>query len=250
MGVAPVAIRNVVVSNQWSSSAFLLARRPELLHRQPRGGDGLLPSGAGDHAEHQGSGGRRASRRREGPGPSAERRRDVELLLRAGVDVDPAASSRRGQPLRAQARLHLQLAPRRPAPQLSLLRVRRRHDAALLRHRPVAAHPARPRGPGVLRAAGASPPRLSDLAGVRPRLRARRRGVLRRRTLSAAAPRAPVHRHGRGDRRLRCEHSHHAGRRRSRRRRSSSPSCSCSRTGGCRCTTADGKKDCGWRSTS
>ena len=49
--------------------------------------------------------------------------------------------------------------------------------------------------------AGASPPRLSGVGVVRPRLRARRRGVLHRRTLPAASPRPAVHRLRRGNRR-------------------------------------------------
>ena len=68
----------------------IVARRAELLHRQQRGGDGLLPSGAGDHAQHQGTIGRRTPCRGESHRPAGRRRGNIELFLRSGVGLDPA----------------------------------------------------------------------------------------------------------------------------------------------------------------
>ena len=124
----------------------VLARRAELLHRQQRDRDRILPSAARHHAEHRRTGARRPARGPAGARTAAQRVRSVRLLLRAGVDVDSAAPGRRADPVSAQARLRLQRAAHRAALQLSVLRLRRAHAAAVLRDRAVDPRAAGPGG--------------------------------------------------------------------------------------------------------
>ena len=175
----------------------LLARRAELLHRQQRDRDRILPSAARHHAEHRRTGARRQARGPASARTAAQRVRSVRLLLRAGVDVDSAAPGRRADPVSAQARLRLQRAAHRAAVQLSVLRLRRAHDAAVLRDRAVDPRAA---GPGGARDRDAAHDAhgLLRVARVRAELCDFRRGVFHRGAVSRAAPDPAVHWRGRG----------------------------------------------------
>ena len=199
LGMSPVAIRNVVVVAP--VVAGVVARRPELLHRQRRGGDRVLPSAPGHHAQHHRSGGGRPARRRAGGrairSPTRETSDYFFARAWAWMGAHPAAAARL---LRREARVRVQRAAHRAAPQLSVLRLRLAYRAALSRRRPVAAAAAGTRRAGVRRAAR-SAPRLRRMGGVRAGLYGRGRRVLRRRALPPAAVDPDVRRRGRGNRR-------------------------------------------------
>jgi Flp pilus assembly protein TadD len=72
----------------------VLAWRPQLLHREQREGDRLVPARSRCRAKHRGAAARRAARGGTGARPPRDGGRNVGLLLRPRLELDPAASRR------------------------------------------------------------------------------------------------------------------------------------------------------------